>query len=139
VTLAIDESPRECAICSSTRDLVLAGEQYVCRDCLPELAWFCWRCGTEPATAVVTTIFGPELWCRACHDPVDAVMCTDCECHVTAGQVELDADGAHFCRDCFEDDSCGSCGGSGGGDHPGIRCTSCRGTGFDLELRRRRR
>src|SRR5690606_22986349 len=136
---ALDESPRECAICSSTRDLVLAGEQYVCRDCLPELAWFCWRCGTEPATAVVTTIFGPELWCRACHDPVDAVMCTDCECHVTAGQVELDADGAHFCRDCFEDDSCGSCGGSGGGDHPGIRCTSCRGSGVDRSKKRRRR
>ena len=137
MTLALDDSPHACANCDSPRDLVLAGEQDVCRDCIPELAWFCWRCDTEPETEVVTTIFGPELRCRGCHDPVDAVMCADCECHVTVGQVERD-EGDTFCRDCFENDDCGSCGGSGGGDHPGIRCLVCRGTGVDRSKKRRR-
>lgn len=138
MTLALDESPRECAICSSPRDLVLAGEQDVCRDCIPAQAWLCWRCGAEPETEVVTTVYGPELWCKTCHSSVDAVMCIDCECHVEAGQVEHDEDGEPFCRDCFEDDSCRSCSGSGGGDYAGIRCTSCGGSGVDRSKKRRR-
>src|SRR5690606_35659158 len=67
------ESP-ECALCGQHDDLVLGGDLMVCRDCIPELAWLCWRCGAEPETEVVTTVYGPELWCKTCHSSVDAVM-----------------------------------------------------------------
>lgn len=30
-------------------------------------------------------------------------------------------------------EECGSCGGSGGGDYPGIYCRTCRGTGRNPE------
>jgi len=33
--------------------------------------------------------------------------------------------------DCDDEGSCPQCGGSGGGDHPGIRCHMCNGTGIE--------
>lgn len=137
-------APAETCACScgvvGEERLVEADGKLVCLGCAEVHAWHCHECGDAdgvPTIVIYTFLSIPELRCERCHSPVEPIECSSCECHVEAGQVERD-EGATFCRDCFEDDSCGSCGGSGGGDHPGIRCTSCRGLGVDRSKKRRR-
>lgn len=118
-----------CSICNELREftrLYDADCELVCRTCIDSHAWACDKCGDDVETVVVKN---RELCCNKCHRLVAPVVCFDCAGHVSRDCVEHDDEGNAWCRRCANDDSCLICGGSGGGDHPGIRCTSCNGTG----------